>query len=143
MGLIARELEAHGIATVCLTSAYSITAAVRPPRALYVDYPLGHTSGKPFDEANQQHIVRSALRLVHTAGRPGVIVDGGYTWSEDTTWKDRAMRPSARREGSQAVEADDERVARYDTPQYQTPEDAALADRQCASCVWLTDGPPA
>ena len=44
-----------------LTSALSITASVNPPRAVFVDYPLGHTAGKPDDVESQDAIVRAAL----------------------------------------------------------------------------------
>ena len=52
--LVARHLEANGIASMCLSSALDIFTAGRPPRATFLDYPLGHNSGKPFDAADQR-----------------------------------------------------------------------------------------
>jgi hypothetical protein len=62
VGLIAREVEAAGIPTLCMTSAYDITQAVNPPRAVFLNYPLGHQTGKPDDSANQRAIVLAALK---------------------------------------------------------------------------------
>ena len=60
MGLIARAIEAEGIPTLSVTSARDITRAVWPPRAAYLDYPLGHTSGRPHEPE---------LNLADTSGR--------------------------------------------------------------------------
>ena len=131
MGLIAREVESRGIATVSLTSAWSITEAVRPPRAAFVDFPLGHTAGKPNRPGLQREIVVSTLELIETLERPGEIVDLGYRWSSDDSWRDRAM----------STDGGDDRIERYDSPQYQTEEDRRLADQagSCDSCVFLAD----
>lgn len=61
MGLIARCIEAAGVPTVSMSSAWDITAAVRPPRSLYVHHPLGHQTGKPGDLTGQIALVRAAL----------------------------------------------------------------------------------
>ena len=61
MGLIAREIEARGIPTLSMTSALSITKAANPPRAAYLDFPLGHTAGKPHQPLLNRAIVRDAL----------------------------------------------------------------------------------
>ena len=63
---------------MCVGSAIDIFQAGRPPRATFVDYPLGHSSGKPFDTADQLSIrrhggpfgdARPNLRLVALEGR--------------------------------------------------------------------------
>ena len=54
MGLVARHLEANGIPTVTFSCARDITEAVRPPRSVFLDYPLGSTCGRPHDRANQR-----------------------------------------------------------------------------------------
>ena len=106
-----------------LSSARSITAAVNPPRAVFLDFPLGRTAGKPGDQDLQRRIMRDALAAIVEIDQPGTIRDLPHRWSETDAWKDRAMRPTA---GSGGTAADD-RVARDDTPQYQYPEDAAAA----------------
>ena len=86
MSLVARYLEADGIPTVVLSSARDITASAYPPRALFVNYPLGNTCGKPHDAENQREILTRALRLLEEATEPGRIVDAPYRWSEDESW---------------------------------------------------------
>jgi hypothetical protein len=50
---------------VVLGSAFDILRRGNPPRVAYVDFPLGHSAGKLFDEANQRHVVLEALRMLH------------------------------------------------------------------------------
>ncbi|MCZ6531946.1 MAG: hypothetical protein O7A08_03155 [SAR324 cluster bacterium] len=89
MSLAARYLEANGIPTVLLCSARDITASAFPPRALFVNYPLGNTAGKPFDVENQREILMAALRLLADAREPGRIVDTPHRWSDDESWMER------------------------------------------------------
>ncbi len=122
MGLIAREVEARGIPSVSLSSALSITRSAGAPRAVFLDFPLGRTAGRAFDKAMQRDIVGRALDLVRDATTPGTVIDVDYRWAADDTWKDGVMRG-------------DSRLERFDTPQYQCAEDAALADPECPTCI--------
>ena len=137
MGLIARELETRGIATVGLTSALSITRSARQPRAVFVDFPLGHTAGRPHDKAGQREILRSALAFLVSAEEPESVLDLGLSWAGSDAWKDGAFRSKVMRDG-ELVEYDD-RVERFDTPQYQSTQDAVAAEREpeCSTCVFL------
>jgi hypothetical protein len=85
VGLIARAVEEAGIPTVSLSSAYDLTALVKPPRTFFVNYPLGHTSGKPFDRENQTAILKEALGKAGEIAEPGAIVALPYVWDE-LTW---------------------------------------------------------
>jgi hypothetical protein len=124
VGLVARELERRGIATVCLSSAWSITAAVNPPRAVFVDFPLGRTAGKRGDKRLQRHIMKAALAAIDESEEPGTIRALRVRWSADERWKDTAMRPA---QGGGAATRDD-RVTRHAEPQYQYPEDKDAAE---------------
>jgi D-proline reductase (dithiol) PrdB len=142
VGLIAREIEGRGIPTLSMSSAWSITAAVNPPRALYLDFPLGHTTGKPADRALQRAIVSDALRGFERFREPGSIERLPYEWAADDAWKDRVMRPRAGEAADDADAYEDDRVERFDTPQYQCERDrelaeAALAEGRCETCVWV------
>lgn len=121
MGLVAREVEQRGIATVCLSSAYSITAAVNPPRAVFIDFPLGHTAGKRGDKALQRRIMIDTLSALDGIHKPGSIITLPYRWSGTDDWKDTVMQ--SREDGRHA----DDRVTRRDAPQYQYPEDREAA----------------
>jgi D-proline reductase (dithiol) PrdB len=137
VGLIAREIESRGIPTLSFSSAWSITAAVRPPRAVYLDFPLGHTAGKPNDDTTNQAIMCAALAAFPAMTEPGVIVRLPFEWDADDAWKDTVMRPR-----SPGQSHSDQRIERAATPQYQNDEDRNVAERLlarggCAGCVWI------
>lgn len=133
MGLIARHLEDLGITTVTLSSARSITQSVNPPRAVYLDYPLGQTAGREGDLAEQKYVMQQTLLAVQEMTEPGSIKDLALRWAEDDSWKDSVMRPKT--QGNS--DSGDDRLGREPTPQYQHPEDADVADPSCSSCVFL------
>ena len=93
MGLVARHLEANGIPTVTFSCARDITQSVRPPRSVFLDYPLGSTCGRPHDAANQRAVLLAGLRLLETGRTPGEIVDLPDEWSADETWKRLIFSP--------------------------------------------------
>ena len=126
MGLIARELEAAGIPTLSLTSAWSITESANPPRAAFLDFPLGHTAGKPHEPELNEKIMRAALQVFEQAS-PGSITRLPFDWDTTDEWKTELLAATG-----------DDRTERHDTPQYQLPEDAARADPECPSCIWLS-----
>jgi hypothetical protein len=124
-----------------MTSALSITRAVNPPRAAYLDFPLGHTSGKPHQSRLNQDILRGALVAFEKQTKPGEIVMLPYEWADDDGWKDAVMRPRASSDGH-----GDARVERVAQPQYQTEADRTMAQRTltrggCTTCIWLEDEP--
>jgi hypothetical protein len=116
--LVARHLEANGIPTMCLASALDIIEAGKPPRATFVDYPLGHTSGRPLDEADQLSVVREGLRGLESMTMADRIRHLPNQWGDDD-W---------RAEG-ESTEGDDTRQPRDETPQFQyaADRDAAVA----------------
>jgi len=127
-----------------MASALSITAAVNPPRAVFVDFPLGHTSGKANDKPLQRHLMIDTLSALDSIQQPGEIRHLPYQWSEDDSWKDRVMRPESKRKSASTNHQDD-RLARTDEPQYQSQADRraaeqVLASGGCRSCVFLEAG---
>jgi hypothetical protein len=145
VGLIARAIEAEGVPTLCMTSALSITRSVWPPRAAFVDFPLGHTTGRPHDPDGQRALLRAALAGFASIREPGGVIDLGVAWAEDDAWKDDVMRPRRGRDaGADEPAFEDDRTPRHPTPQYQTEADrtlaeAALAEGGCETCVFLED----
>ncbi|MFT4988554.1 MAG: hypothetical protein ACI88C_001250 [Acidimicrobiales bacterium] len=109
VGLIARHLESLGYPTTSLSSSWFITASANPPRAAFLDYPLGHTAGRPNDLQEQIQVTTAALGLIETATRPGQITPLPQVWP--TEWKTKAR------------ELSDKRTERHDTPQYERPTD--------------------
>ena len=123
MSLVARHLEARGIPTLAIVSARDIIEAGRPPRAVFVDYPLGHTTGKPFDPADQLALLRAALEAWPSFEQPGRIIDLDRRWAEDEGWKADEMR----------ADGGDERAPRDETPRYQLESDRLLAEARSAA----------
>jgi hypothetical protein len=91
VGLIARAVEALGIPTLSLTSCRDITERVRPPRACFLDYPLGNNVGIPNDAANQRAILRAGLGTLPRFTEPGQIVDLPFAWP-DPDWERDVVR---------------------------------------------------
>jgi len=116
VGLVARHAEAAGIPTLCMTSARDITRAVNPPRAAFLDFPLGHTTGKPHEPGLQRQILVEALSSLETMTAPGSVKELPFRWSEGEKWKAKAF-----------AEGDD-RTPRHDTPQYQHEDDRRRAE---------------
>jgi len=63
-GIIARALEARGLPTVSTSVLWEMSAAVKPPRTCFLDFPLGCPAGKPFAAAQQRDILRRVFELV-------------------------------------------------------------------------------
>ena len=53
---------------------------VKPPRSAFVNFPLGHPCGTPFDADLQIRILKDALNVLATATTPGDIVDLPHEW---------------------------------------------------------------
>jgi len=64
VGLIQSVIEKAGIPTVSTTVLVAITEKVKPPRALFVDRPLGYPLGEPNNPELQKRIIRQALGLL-------------------------------------------------------------------------------
>ena len=75
VGLIAAATEREGISTVCISPLREVTEVNRPPRALFVPFPLGYPLGRPHDKELQTRIIHQALSLL---GRTDVPVFADY-----------------------------------------------------------------
>jgi hypothetical protein len=87
-------VEKAGIPTLSMSSAWDITHAVRPPRAVFVNFPLNHETGKANDPALQRRILLDALRAFETLWAPGQILCLPYVWDpDDRSWEERDFGP--------------------------------------------------
>jgi D-proline reductase (dithiol) PrdB len=86
VGLIARGLERRGLPTVVVGHMLDIMRLNRPPRAAFLDFPLGHPFGRPGDRPQQLAILRATLRLFETATGPGTLVQLPFAWGEPFTF---------------------------------------------------------
>ena len=145
VGLIARHLEAAGVPTIGFTSARSITVSANPPRSVFVDLPLGHTTGLPNDVDGQRTLLTEGLSAASALTGPGVV-DLPYRYVDDE-WKAAPLGWSRKRQssGRASKPSGDSRTGRSAEPQYQSDDDRQAAeavdwDDQCLVCVGL-DGP--
>ena len=111
-----------------MSCALSITRSVHPPRATYLDWPLGRTSGRPNESDLQRMLVRAALDLVVTATTPGEVRWLDMPWPGGDGWKATAMRSRPRDDdnnnnNNNGGGAGDSRTARSGDPQWQHADD--------------------
>lgn len=85
--LVARHLEANGIATVVMGCAKDIVEHAAAPRFLFSDFPLGNSAGKPHDIASQAFTLELALKLLESAPGPQTTAQSPLRWSADASWK--------------------------------------------------------
>ncbi len=94
MGLIAREIERAGIPTLSMSSAWDITFAARPPRAVFVNFPLNHQTGKANDPKLQRQILLDALRAFELFWTPGMMLTLPHVWDpQDASWEEKDFGP--------------------------------------------------
>ncbi len=86
MGLIARGIEEGGIPTAYIGSCRDMMELVKPPRAVFVDFPLGRQCGKPNDALLQMNILKDALQILTTLQDPGQLLDLPYEWGKPFSW---------------------------------------------------------
>ena len=87
VSLAARHLEENGISTVIMGCAKDIVEHCGVPRFLFSDFPLGNSSGRPFDRASQRQTLELALRVLESAPGPRTTVQSPLRWSDDAAWK--------------------------------------------------------
>ena len=87
ISLVARHLEANGIATVVIGCAKDIVEHAAVPRFLFSDFPLGNSAGRPHDPASQAFTLELALRVLEMAPAAQTTVQSPLRWSADASWK--------------------------------------------------------
>lgn len=61
-------------------TAHDIMSKVVPPRAAFVDHPVGRTFGPPHDRERHQAVLARALQELSEFTTPGEIRDLGCQW---------------------------------------------------------------
>jgi D-proline reductase (dithiol) PrdB len=77
---VARVIEEAGIPTVVVSTGRDLSEQVRPPRTVFVNFPMGNPFGKPFDKVQQRTILLDALGALASIKRGGEIIDLPYEW---------------------------------------------------------------
>ena len=87
LSLVARLLEARGVATVVMGCAKDIVEHVGVPRLLFSDFPLGNAAGRPGDAASQAATLEWALQLLESAPAARTTLQSPLRWSDNPDWK--------------------------------------------------------
>ena len=66
--------------TVSATLVKEITLQLRPPRAVFLPWPLGHPFGRPGSAGQQRAALRAMLDLLETAEAPGALAEPDIPW---------------------------------------------------------------
>ena len=75
-------MEQAGIATVCVSTGRDLTANVKPPRSLFLNFPMGNNFGEAFNPEQQSAILGRALTLVEEVEVGGLLEDWPEPWPE-------------------------------------------------------------
>ncbi len=94
MSLLARVLEAAGIATVILGAAKDIVEHVGVPRLSFSDLPLGHAAGLPHDPASQDFTLALGLRLLESAPAARITLQSPLRWPGADAWREAYLNPA-------------------------------------------------
>jgi len=115
VSLIARYLEANGVATVIMGCALDIVEHAGVPRYYWSDFPLGNSAGKPGDVESQRQTLAGALALFESAEFPRTTMASPQVWPSDPDWKLSFMNvdrlPPERIEQLKAEFAEQKRIA--------------------------------
>jgi D-proline reductase (dithiol) PrdB len=80
VGLIQREIEKVGIATIGVSIVREFTEKVQPPRTVFLRWPFGHPLGEPGNVKQQRAVLLEAFRALYSITTPGEIIDLPFRW---------------------------------------------------------------
>lgn len=65
-----------------VSTGRDLSAQVRAPRTVFVNFPMGNPFGRPFDVKTQRAILLDALRALTAVHEGGALIDLPYQWGE-------------------------------------------------------------
>jgi hypothetical protein len=69
--------------TLSMSTLWEVSMAFKPPRTVFLDFPLGCPAGKPHEPEMQRAILRAALAAAPTFDSDWKIVELPFPWSAD------------------------------------------------------------
>ena len=75
VGLIQGCIESEGIPTVSISLLREVAQRVRPPRTLWVPFPMGYPLGEPGRPEIQERVLVSALDLLRRHSASPILED--------------------------------------------------------------------
>jgi hypothetical protein len=70
VGLVQAALERVGITTVSVSLLREVAAVIKPPRTLFVPFPMGFPLGEPNNAELQHRVIAAALALLSRTDVP-------------------------------------------------------------------------
>jgi D-proline reductase (dithiol) PrdB len=67
---------------VLVSTGRDLSAQVRAPRTVFVNFPMGNPFGRPFDTKTQRAILLDALRALKSVDEGGTLIDLPYQWRD-------------------------------------------------------------
>jgi hypothetical protein len=75
VGLIQGCIESEGIPTVSIALLKEVVEKVRPPRSLWVPFPMGYPVGEPGRPETQRRVLLQALELLSLHSPSPILED--------------------------------------------------------------------
>ncbi len=76
-------VEEAGISTVVVSTGRDLSAQVKAPRTVFVNFPMGNPFGRPFDAAQQRRVLLDAFHALESVEVGGELIDLPYDWGEE------------------------------------------------------------
>lgn len=89
-------IESRGVATVVIGLVRPHMEQTKPPRGLWVPFPLGRPLGEPEDAAFQRRVLMAALALLERRDGPRLLVDfpdDAPSMSDTPAWSPQVVLP--------------------------------------------------
>jgi hypothetical protein len=67
--------------TLSMSTLWEVSTAFKPPRTVFLDFPLGCPAGKPNEPELQRAILRAALAAAPAFASPWKILELPFQWS--------------------------------------------------------------
>jgi D-proline reductase (dithiol) PrdB len=69
--------------TLSMSTLWELSMAFKPPRTVFLDFPLGCPGGKPHEPELQRDILKAGLAAAPEFGAPWKIFELPFQWSAD------------------------------------------------------------
>jgi len=73
-------IESCGISTLVAGTVLDILTRVPPPRAIFIDHPVGRTFGRPGEQSRHEDVLAAALAKLQNFTEPGQILQLDCQW---------------------------------------------------------------
>jgi hypothetical protein len=73
--VLAHIIEEEGVPTACISATRPYTEKIKPPRSLWISFPMGRPLGVPNDPAFQKRVLLTLLKLLERPEGPWMLED--------------------------------------------------------------------